>query len=194
MPAWAQDKIITNNGDTLDCRISVRPWKEKISIRRLGLREQNGYEYAVVFFPNDSIRIVRPGEVKGFFVKQHSKYLSGGYYETDSFHINISVLFKGSIPKASPQTGFLRRIYAGNEISLYDFLDGDREDNWIAYLVKKRGEEKYTHIANKKQAVQYFSDAPGLPDSVGFKKRPVYKTMLALVKAYEQLKSGQADP
>ncbi len=194
MPAWAQDKIITNNGDTLDCRISVKPWKEKISIRKYGMREQNGYAYAVAFFPNDSMRIIRPGEIKGFFVQQHKRYLNGGYYESATFHSNTHVLFRGSIPNARPKTRFLRRIYSGNEISLYDFHDEDIEGYWVTYHVKKKGEESYTHIANKKQATQYFSDAPGLPDSVGFKKRPVYKTMLALVKAYEHLKSGQADP
>jgi hypothetical protein len=187
--SFAQDKIITNNGDTLDCRISTRPWKEKVNTRQYGDKRQNGYAYIVAFFRNDSLRIIQPGEIKGFYSHSHSAGLNGGFYESVVIHTKVSMMFK---LQDKTEIAFIRRIYSGEHITLYDFRENDIGDIMLRYLVKKSGDETYHPFYRKKALTTIFSDMPGLiTESAVRKFRYRFEDITAIVKEYDKLKKGQ---
>jgi hypothetical protein len=187
--AFAQDKIITNKGDTLDCRISTEPWKEKVSTRLYGDKRQNGYAYIVVFFQNDSLRIIKPGEIKGFYSHSHSRSLNGGFYESVDFQTRVNMMFKW---QNLSQTSFVRRIYSGEHITLYDFHEDDIGDITLRYLVKKSGDETYYPFYRKKAITTIFSDMPELLKETESRKfRYRFNDIVTIVKEYDRLKKAR---
>ena len=117
--ATAQDKIITLRGDTIDCRISEEPWKEKIRPVNKWHRWENGYAYLVAFWGTDSVRILKPNNIRGYYSHSHSRYLHGGYYESVTYYQRSKILFKGNVISDQPITAFLRRIYQSEYITVY---------------------------------------------------------------------------
>ncbi len=187
MQCIAQDKLFTNNGDTLDCRISIRPWKEKIRTSNHGDREQNGYNYIVAFFSNDSVRIILPYEIKGFYVHEDKMYLNQGYYSSQTIHLKANIRFKVRY-KREPQQVFLREVFIGRHIAAYEY----HEDDECLFLFRRPGENAFTHLYNKKDIEAFFNNSPALLASEAFTKfRFRFNQYVALAKGYEKLRAAE---
>jgi hypothetical protein len=74
-----EDKLITWDGDTLQCTMPGKPWKDGL---RPSSKYDNGFLRTVTIFANDSVRIIEAGEVKGYYRKEHGKrFLCDGHFE-----------------------------------------------------------------------------------------------------------------
>jgi len=79
----AQDKVILLNGDTVNVVIPGDPRKETdLSNGSIGRMNDYGFKSVVVIYPNDSIRIHRPDQIKGYIREQKGTYLGAGYFES----------------------------------------------------------------------------------------------------------------
>jgi hypothetical protein len=82
-----QDYIITWNNDTLYCELPTSP-------KEAGFRPKsdytNGYYKLAAIFPNDSVRVFNPGEIKGYYRAKHGKQLlcDGMFYSVQVVHPN----------------------------------------------------------------------------------------------------------
>ena len=77
----AQDKVVLLNGDSIPCKIPGNPRKETdLSNKALGYMNDYGFKSVVVIYPGDSIRIHRPGEIKGYVRKERGTYLGAGFF------------------------------------------------------------------------------------------------------------------
>lgn len=190
--SWSQDKIIMLTGDTINCRISIHPWKEGVRIEKVPWRldkRLNGYAFIVAFFNDDSVRILRPEQIKGFYSHRHTRYLSEGYYESLSYYRRINLLFKGNVISEKSENMFFRRIYQSNQIALYNLVEEDMGDVILRYFVKKKDNEKLLYFYNKSDIENIFSDTPELTKQKRTKKfKHRFKNIVTIVMEYTRLK------
>jgi len=121
----AQDYIITWSGDTLSCVLPGKPGKEGI---RPAAKYHNGHIRVVAFFPNDSVRVLEAGQVKGYFRSRHGKsLLCDGHFEAKKIYR------KGR----DTVWYFMNRVVEGKFASLYVvYLRADRRIYRYYYLRK----------------------------------------------------------
>lgn len=124
----AQDFIITPAGDTLPCRLPG-------NIRKEGIRPVhkylNGHIRLAVLFPNDSVRIQEPGQIRGYFRAVHGKsLLCDGYFESK----------KMAWKAGDTSWYFMNRVITGRFASLYRIYlwEGDVPEQYF-FLDKKQG-------------------------------------------------------
>ena len=77
----AQDKVYMLNGDSVSASILANPRKESdLSDLAIGRLNDYGFKSMVAVYKKDSIRIVRPGDIKGYFRQEKGDYLGAGYF------------------------------------------------------------------------------------------------------------------
>ncbi len=79
--AKAQDKVYLLTGDSVSATISGDPRKETdLRDNVLGNMNDYGFKSVVAIYRDDSIRIHRPGDIKGYFRQNTGNYLGTGYF------------------------------------------------------------------------------------------------------------------
>lgn len=116
MAGFAQDYIITWQNDTVYCRLPENPRKE--GIRPAG-KYHNGHIRFAAFFGEDSLRILEPKQVKGYFREKHGKkLLCDGHFDAR----------KAIYPGRDTSWYYMSRTVQGEYASLYTayFFAGSR--------------------------------------------------------------------
>lgn len=77
----AQDKVFLLNGDTVDVFITANPRKEtNLDNPVIGNLNDYGFKRVIILFKPDSLRLTRPGQIKGYFRAEKGPYLGAGYF------------------------------------------------------------------------------------------------------------------
>lgn len=191
-PVLAQDKIITLQGDTVDCRISQHPWKEKIKAGHKWFRGQYSYAYIVAFWQQDSLRLLEPTQLKGFYSHAHTRFLNQGYYESKTYYPRIKTLLQGKIILNEPVHAFFRKIYESTHITVYLTLEEHMAELEWRYFIKKNESDSLLYFSDKKDIAAIFEDTPTLLSSPVLKKfRFRYHRILSLAATYTRIKEEE---
>lgn len=119
MAAYAQDKVITLQGDTLQAYIPDNPQKQlKLSKQVIGHVNDVGFRQVVVVYPGDSVRIETPATIKGFVRKEMTKYLGSGYFESR----NIAMQWLG-YRRSENRAVFLQRVCIHHDFSIWYYRE-----------------------------------------------------------------------
>lgn len=191
------DKIITLSGDTIQAFIPADPRKET-SFRKkvIGLVDDYGFSRLIAVFPNDSIRVYDPPDIKGYYRATPGKYIGSGWFESRSL--------KGSWIAASRKEGpnpmrFLHRVIAYDEVSFFMFRQsfGDAPPEYFYFLYFKN-KTNPDIIYNYKQWKKWASENPPF-DKISEtlkkpnrKKYPFFKMIQDAGKAYKELQIKEA--
>jgi len=139
---FCQDYIVTWNNDTIHCTLPARPGKEGV---RPSLKYENGHIRTLAIFPNDSIRVLEAGQVKGYYREKHGKYLlCNGHFEAKK------KLWQGT----DTNWYFMSRVEAGEYASLYMmYLRISRSPVRYYFLMKKDDPDpSFHHIPPQMEA------------------------------------------
>jgi len=178
--------IINLAGDTIACSIVSNP-------RDAGLKRQAGmaytYDYAVAVFNNDSVRILYPGSIKGFYARwPETNTLETSWYISDSINRTHDMLFKK--PKAMRPV-FLQRLVTGGYYHLWYFEQADpgsRNDR--VFLLEECSTERRRYFNSTRQLRKLLGNWPEKN-----KNNPVYKEWFKgkqlMVSEYNRYKAGK---
>lgn len=152
----AQDYIVTWTNDTIACRLSANPKKDRLKPLA---KYKNGHERIVSFFDNDSLRTIEPGKIKSYYRKDHgTSLLCNGYFDS-KLHFFQPKKEKKKKYRAT-NWYFLQRVVEGKYASLYlgyfTYGDGCTDDAWY---ISRPGTDTAWSLMGKKHAVELLSDA-----------------------------------
>jgi hypothetical protein len=159
--AQLPDYIISLKGDTIPCRILPDPRAEKIRIKRSEGR--NGYRYVVAEFGGDSMRILRPEQIRGFFKESPHRRMGNGHYVSV-----VEGLPQGTILQRgfySPEPLFFRVLVNGSPYRLYQFNDWDGQDVLTFYWIENRatGDRQFVRLPDLRKWTENCPDSPAPP-------------------------------
>jgi hypothetical protein len=188
---FAQDKIILRNGDTVAVVIPADPRKETdLSNKAIGHMNDYGFKSVVVIYRQDSIRIHRPGEIKGYLREKNGTYLGSGHFE--SRVINEQQL---GYRIANNRTVFLQRVNFHKDITIWYF----REDLGNAmpdgyFLLEQAGVPGTSLVNSYKAWGKWAINYPPL-DEITYKKPlpkkaknqdgPYFKYLMEIMEIYK---------
>lgn len=192
----SQDYIITWKGDSLECRMPEKPWKE--GFRPIS-KYDNGHLQVPVIFANDSVRVIKAGDIKGYSRDKHGKgLLCNGDFESKQ------LLDEKGRKSAMWHWGgdedswyFLQKLEEGPHANLYIlYLRCSSGITDAFYGISKHAEgkpDKAVVMYNRKRTVEFLSD-PDIADKMKKvkykKKRSAYRQ---LVNEYNRLKTEAAN-
>lgn len=180
--AYPQDYIITRGGDTLHCRLPGHIRKEGI---RPVYKYLNGHIRLAVVFPNDSLRVHEPGQIRGYYRAEHGKsLLCDGYFESR----------KMAWKAGDTSWFFMNRVYEGPFATLFKIYISDGDAPSLNYFLAKKGQSDgdFVHlVAGRKKLKKMLTD-PDTQEAMEalFSRRKKISYRDAVV-AYNQLKTGQ---
>jgi hypothetical protein len=136
----AQDYIITWNNDTLYCELPANPSKAGFRPR---LDNKNGYFKLAAIFPNDSVRVFKPGEIKGYYRAKHGRGLlcDGMFYSVQSVRPNRP-LTDADGKKSGGDWYFMLADEVGEYASMYKVMELNKRLNSYYYVIKHGGSKK----------------------------------------------------
>lgn len=139
MPANTQDYIITWENDTIYCELPGKPGKK--GLRPAG-NYTNGYKRIAAIFAGDSLRVMEPGQVRGYFRKEHGDGLlcDGNFESVKIPEGNGFRTLTGSEPDF--KWSFMLLESKGKYASLYKLLVRTKRVNTYYFVVKHQGEFK----------------------------------------------------
>lgn len=185
-PTIAQDHVVTWDNDTLYGRFASHPRKE-------GLRPQykynSGFYQSGFYFTNDSLRVLKAGEIKSYYRKEHGrKLLCNGHFE--SWKVNIKELHYSRYDRrdTAAQWYFVRKVEDGEHAQLYVLTDDCGRGYFNHYFIHKKGTGVLHSLYNKRKAIEYLSDASVKDKLAQFKSRRSQKGYADIVKEYNRLK------
>ncbi len=178
--------IITLSGDTISCTIASGP-------KDAGLKRQAGaayiYDYIVAVFNNDSVRIIYPGAIKGFYVKwPDAPATQTNWYYSDSINHTHDMLIKK--PNLMRPV-FLQRLVTGGYYHLWFFEQADpgsRNDR--VFVLEESSTGKRNYFYSTRQLIKLLGDWPGFnknnPDYANW-----FKGKQRMVLDYNRYKTGK---
>jgi hypothetical protein len=191
----SQDYVITWKGDSLECYMPEKPWKEGFRPPR---KYDNGHLRIPVVFQNDSTRVIEAGDVKGYSRTKHGRgMLCNGVFESkqllDEKGKETTLWHFGG---KEDSWYFLQKLEEGPHANLYiAYLRCSSGGTDVFYCITKQGEgqpDKAFVMVNRKRTVQFLSD----PDvETAMKKFRYKKTRHAykkIVREYNRLKTEAA--
>lgn len=192
--AQPQDYIITWQNDTLVCKLPG-------DLKKTGLKPvwkyDDGYEKVVTVFENDSIRIIKAGEIKGYHRKDHGKgLLCDGVFEAKQIVTtgqNKRTLVEENRTGNNLPWYFLSRVIEGKYANLYIRYVSDGRDIFAAYYLHRHGiEEENTVLPffNKKKTIEVLSDGDIANEMKAFKYKKSNKGFAEIVNEYNRLKEA----
>jgi hypothetical protein len=193
-----QDYIITLRNDTIPCKL---PGTSKEIGLKPAREYENGYEKIVAIFSNDSIRVLKANEIKGYSRQKHGKkLLCDGFFEAKQIVIANSK--KRTIVdqnKNSPEKlpwYFMNRIIEGKYASLYSyyFFGGPEVDHF--YYISRSGIEAPNTVIpffNRKKMVELLSEEDIASEMQKFKYKKSMKGVQEIVNEYNRLKEIAAE-
>ncbi|HEX2629787.1 MAG TPA: hypothetical protein VHM26_12260 [Chitinophagaceae bacterium] len=187
--AIAQDHIVTWDNDTLHGRFSAHPRKE-------GLRPQykynSGFYQSGFYFNNDSLRVLKAGEIKSYYRNEHGKrLLCNGHFE--SWKVNIKDLHYSRYYRrdTAMQWYFVRKVEDGEHAQLYVLTDDCGRGYFNHYFIHKKGTGVLYSLESKSKAIAYLSDESVKDGLKQFKSRRSKRFYTDIVKEYNRLKELQ---
>lgn len=144
--AQPEDYVITLQGDTVPCRLIPHPRAEKIRMRRS--EGPIGFLYIVAEFGGDSVRIIRPGQIRGFFKKQmHRRMGNGLYLSLPETHPGGGIFGTRHNPL---QEVFLRVLVNSQPYRLLQFNEWDGDGITSFYWLENRSTGERLRIPRKR--------------------------------------------
>ena len=186
----AQDYIITWNNDTLYCELPANPSKKGFRPRA---DNKNGYFKLVAIFPNDSVRVFKPGEIMGYYRAKHGKQLlcDGMFYSVQAVRTNRP-LTDADGKKSPGDWYFMLAEKVGEYASMYKVMELNKRLNSYYYVVKHTGNKKPEGVfmGTKKQLTAILAEKDieeGMTDFI--KKNRLFGKM---INEYNRLKKEAA--
>lgn len=148
--------IITLSGDTIPCSIASTP-------KDVGLKRQRGlayyYDYIVAVFNNDSVRIIYPGTINGFYAKWPGlPATQTNWYYSDSIDLTHDMLIKKFNMK-SPV--FLQRLVTGGHYHLWYFEQPDPgSPHDRVFVLEENSTGKRNYFYSTRQLKKLLGDWP----------------------------------
>lgn len=138
--SFSQDYIITWKGDTVYCRLPAKPGKEGI---RPAWKYENGHVRFLAFFPNDSVRVLEAGQVKGYYRGGHGRsLLCNGNFEARKMawsRQDTNWYFMNRVEEGKHATLYMIYLSSGKAPRAYYFLKKkDDPDPWFTLLLNNR--------------------------------------------------------
>ncbi len=195
LAAGAQDYIITWQGDSIACRFPDKPRKE--GFRPAG-KYHNGHIRVATIFPNDSVRVIEAGQIKGYYRAKHGKsLLCNGQFVTKKLvdHAGRKDAWWNNTTEAEPFF-FVQKVIEGKHADLYTFyvqFGSDAPEQY--YCITKHNETeagKAIVMNNRKKAVQFLSDPDIAEDMSQFRYKKNWKAYHQIVEEYNRLKTEVA--
>jgi hypothetical protein len=191
----SQDYIITWKGDSLQCYMPDRPWKEGFRPAR---KYDNGHLRIPVVFQNDSTRVIEAGDVKAYSRTKHGRgLLCNGVFESKQLLDE----------KGKKSTGwhwggeedswyFLQKLEEGPYANLYiTYLRCPSGGNDAFYCIVKHKDgppDKAFVMVNRKRMVQFLSDPDVETDMKKFRYKKNRHAYGKIVREYNRLKTETA--
>lgn len=180
--ALSQDYVVTWKDDTLHCRLPEKPGKEGI---RPAMKYENGHIRFLAIFPNDSIRVLEAGQVKGYYRQKHGRYLlCDGVFEAKKF----------AWPRRDTNWYFMSRVAEGKFATLYRIYLKTSKQPVLYYFLSKAGyiDTMVPVLVKNWRHLRQLLTEDKMKEEVnwlfeGSKKRK----FIEVVKAYNQLKQDQ---
>lgn len=190
----AQDYIITWSNDTVYCVFPEKPGKEGM---RPASKYENGHVRVLTFFPNDSVRVVEAGAIKGYYREKHGrKLLCNGTFISQRVSKEDEYVAGLARRDSNSDWFFMNEVHAGKHASLYlVYLYSGSQVPTAFYFVQKHINGSTLlpiRISTRKKLVEIFSDtdiAEGMKPVLQKKGRRKY---VHIIKEYNQLKEEAA--
>jgi hypothetical protein len=185
-PVIAQDHVVTWDNDTLYGRFSSHPRKEGL---RPEYKYNSGFYQSGFYFSNDSLRVLKAGEIKSYYRKEHGKkLLCDGHFE--SWKVNIKDLHYSRYDNrdTAMQWYFVRKVEDGEHAQLYVLTDDCGRGYFNHYFIHKKGTSVLYSPDSKRKAIAYLSDESLKDELNRFKSRRSQKGFIDIVKEYNRLK------
>jgi hypothetical protein len=190
----AQDYVITWSNDTVYCVFPEKPGKEGM---RPASKYENGHVRVLTFFPNDSVRVVEAGSIKGYYREKHGKsLLCNGKFISQRVRKEDVYLTGLARRDSNSDWFFMNEVHTGKHASLYlIYLHSGSQVPTAFYFVQKHIKGSSLdpiRISTRKNLVEIFSD----PDIAG-EMKPVLqkkgrKKYVHIIKEYNRLKEEAA--
>lgn len=185
-PAAAQDHIITWDNDTLYGRFSSHPRKEGL---RLQYKYNSGFYQSGFHFSNDSFRVLKAGEIKSYYRKEHGRQLlCNGHFESWKIYTQELHYSRYDGRDTAAQWYFVRKVEDGEHAQLYVLTDNCGRGYFNHYFIHKKGTGILYSLDNKRKAIAYLSDASVKDGLDQLKSRRSKKGYADIVKEYNRLK------
>lgn len=190
----AQDYVITWTNDTMYCVFPEKPGKEGM---RPASKYENGHVRVLTFFPNDSVRVVEAGAIKGYYREKHGKsLLCNGKFISQRVSKEDNYVAGLARRDSNSDWFFMNEVHAGKHASLYlVYLYSGSQVPTAFYFVQKHIKGSSLdpiRISTRKKLVEIFSDpdiAEGMKPVLQKKGR---KNYVHIITEYNQLKEEAA--
>lgn len=191
----SQDYVITWKGDSLECQMPGKPWKDGFRPQR---KYDNGHLRVPVVFQNDSTRVIEAGDVKGYSRTKHGRgLLCNGIFESKQLLDEKGR--KSALSHFGGEEGdwyFLQRLEEGPYANLYIvYLRCSAGRNDAFYCIIKHAEaqpEKAFVMYNRKRTVQFLSDLDVATGMRNFRYKKTRQAYGKIVREYNRLKTEAA--
>ncbi len=187
--SFSQGYIVTWAGDTVTVTLPSNP--RKAGLARPG-QYTDGHKQIAVLFPGDSLRIIKAGDVKGYYRKTHGKdLLCNGNFESRKLNEKDRWLLDGARKSGTGPWCFMNRVVDGEYACLYVVYSRIGNSTSRHFFLKRNGAGDSSLpvlLFTKKKLKQLLMD----PDIAGEMKessyRKGYKGYYDLVNTYNRLK------
>jgi len=159
--SFAQNKdfVVTLAGDTIYCKIAETPKKAGLKYIR---GKQYLYDYVIVDFGNDSVRIISPGKIKAYckYITKKNGITFPLQMNSDTVNTVWNTLFQGTrVGEAEPK--FVRSLIKGGFYNLH-FYEEYCYDGGDPYFILEERESKIRHtFGSTKSLRKLLQDWPG---------------------------------
>lgn len=190
-----QDYIITWQNDTIACNL---PGDAKKAGLKPFWKYENGYRQIAIFFDNDSIRVIKAGEIKGYTRKKHGRrLLCDGDFEAKQVVLQTKakrtfVEDNSSTEKTHPWF-FFNRVIVGKFANLYIKYESDGSCYYLSYYIHRHGIDSVNTVVpiiTKKKMLVFLSDSDIATEMQRFKYKKSSKGFSEIVKEYNRLKEA----
>lgn len=176
---FSQDYVVTWNNDTISCILPAKPGKEGV---KPSFKYENGHIRTLAIFPNDSLRVLEAGQVKGYYRQKHGSYLlCDGHFEAK----------KMRWPNKDTNWYFMSRVEEGEYASLYMiYLKLSRSPVRYYFLIKKDDPDPLftTYLRSWKHIQELLNDDDIKEGMQNFFSARGKKQYIKAVKEYNRLK------
>jgi len=146
--AQQRDYIVTWGGDTIYCNIAETPKKAGLKYLR---GKQYLYDYVIVDFGNDSVRILSPGKIKAYckyITKKNGKTFSL-LMNSDTVNTVWNTLFQGK-RVGEAQAKFVRSLIKGGFYNLYFYEDWCFDGGDPYFILEQKDNNHRTTFVTRK--------------------------------------------
>lgn len=156
----AQDQLHLLNGDTVECRIITNTRKEKINPRSLGIHAENLFEYVVVEFRSDSVRILSPDQVKGFRIGVRPRNQVWGTFHSFPIDYRVDAERYWRDQSVKKEHIFYQYIFRNNDFTLYGRTELIGMELEYSPYIFRHSDSSILRLHTKKELMRFL----GLPE------------------------------